>query len=1179
MEAADSALSASTLNSATLTRFTDFIANYEGIAISGQTSVASIEAMHGVSYNADTGNFYKLSDNSFNFSNAQNDATSGAGAVFIAGVGGFIATSNSAAENAFLDSLSGTQEIWLGSSTSFGTTDNWTWNEGAEAGDLIWDGTGSFAPAGTYTNWVSGDPNEAGDAGLRMVNGGEWRDSNANTGNFRYVAEVSGDEAFAAVYDSISNVAFANVLIEAVSHSGFPQNTASNMLDVIEYDGVNAHHMLKLLRGYESGDLQGFQAEIFVDWIEGGILSQTTYLETLDLLVYNAMSMEVFSNLVEYAQGQPGAEDSFFSGINDYLLNGAGTNDDRANIVNNLFQDGASTMPDIQGDTLSRLLEITDLANAVDTGDMLALSQDVASGKIEGYMLDQLVDLIDDTGNSFSLNDGVDVLSYITDGSVSAGAAGHLLQMLNNHFQAFSPEVDHVGFDEFMDFMRTGNQEIGATLVESIWSADIEPQTGFILKDMVAAGQISDTGLERLLEYTDSSLVSGGIDRVELNSFVFHLEGAPPEIDPVDAANMLGNIGREGFTTDFVNDVMLVANAGPAEIAFIEKMLAGLQDGHVDIENAKAYAELVATDGDYLYFADNLLDKSMSNGTSPDVPAYLRLAEEMIIQAELPAGDPLKLPIGEVNHLIDDYNISGTHPTNIGANLAPKILENLHENPGYSLSDAINSINVGGNVNATHTPGLLNPVEKTSLEGQLVSKGIPIGPTSLGDKVVNRISKDGLLEADVVQDLLLSSGYSDGVIFALLNTVTAPAATAIPYTMFKALVEHSAELSPGGVIENILDVAGSDISFGDLSVWMEYLQQNIDNSANGLDAFELDALATTLQSGRLTGGNAMEIAFDMSQNDLTSAQNESLMQHIANDNISDDAGVKLFDALSTGTASGLDYDGATRLIDRIPSVLNETEFGNIMDNISAENIDGWAVNQMMQHIEDGKIGDANGVDFLLEISNGNVNGQDLFSFNNAIDSGQISATGADHFVSAIQNGHIDAAQSGDMIEFFGYGTLSPAGFDSMLEAVNANGLSPDIAISMMGEVHDGDIVAGDLEGLFTDYNLGNISHDSFDFASYGVESGVIDSGEFGDLVSNLDATIDAALNTLANGNTAAVESDLENAGWTEAQEDVVGDFIEINQNLTDALPDPDGNLFDLEVPTENEDALVGYHGV
>ncbi|MDF3064875.1 MAG: peptidase gametolysin [Polyangiaceae bacterium] len=99
------------------------------------------------------------------------------------GSGWGLASVESAAENSFLSSLTGTTEYWL-SGTDSAVEGTFVWASGAS----FWSGgpTGSAVP-GAYVSWVSGEPNNTGDC-MRITAGGPWRDASC-TSSYRAICE------------------------------------------------------------------------------------------------------------------------------------------------------------------------------------------------------------------------------------------------------------------------------------------------------------------------------------------------------------------------------------------------------------------------------------------------------------------------------------------------------------------------------------------------------------------------------------------------------------------------------------------------------------------------------------------------------------------------------------------------------------------------------------------------------------------------------------------------------------------------------------------------------------------------------------------------------------------------------------------------------------------------------
>lgn len=132
------------------------------------------------------------------------------------GLRGYLATSTSAAENAFLTSRAGAAAAWLGGSdeaitrapgsdTNIAASEGtWRWVDGPEASVNFWlpvCGTGlkglCSAAGGTerFNNWNDGEPNNAGTEGaLQILAGGagRWNDLAINSPTLPYIVEYGG---------------------------------------------------------------------------------------------------------------------------------------------------------------------------------------------------------------------------------------------------------------------------------------------------------------------------------------------------------------------------------------------------------------------------------------------------------------------------------------------------------------------------------------------------------------------------------------------------------------------------------------------------------------------------------------------------------------------------------------------------------------------------------------------------------------------------------------------------------------------------------------------------------------------------------------------------------------------------------------------------------------------------
>lgn len=146
---------------------------YSGSLIS--VSIASVLAENaGVVHNATTNSFYRYVTTTLAWEAANSAAT----ATTINGVAGHLAHSNSATENAYLDTISGTASIWIGGSDG-AVNGEWRWVGGPDDGLQFWQGQAAGSSVGgAYTNWSPGEPNDYNgfEANIELVNGGQWND-------------------------------------------------------------------------------------------------------------------------------------------------------------------------------------------------------------------------------------------------------------------------------------------------------------------------------------------------------------------------------------------------------------------------------------------------------------------------------------------------------------------------------------------------------------------------------------------------------------------------------------------------------------------------------------------------------------------------------------------------------------------------------------------------------------------------------------------------------------------------------------------------------------------------------------------------------------------------------------------------------------------------------------------
>ncbi|MBI2233555.1 MAG: type I secretion C-terminal target domain-containing protein, partial [Micavibrio aeruginosavorus] len=117
------------------------------------------------------------------------------------GVAGHLVQITSATENSYIDTLTGTNDVWMGG-TDFATEGVWLFSGGVLNGLQFWQGTSTgSAQNGFYTNWAASQPNNSGGGGSQyqsFLDGGTWDDIRS-TGSSKqtYVIEWEGSQVLA----------------------------------------------------------------------------------------------------------------------------------------------------------------------------------------------------------------------------------------------------------------------------------------------------------------------------------------------------------------------------------------------------------------------------------------------------------------------------------------------------------------------------------------------------------------------------------------------------------------------------------------------------------------------------------------------------------------------------------------------------------------------------------------------------------------------------------------------------------------------------------------------------------------------------------------------------------------------------------------------------------------------
>ena len=139
------------------------------------TVADALAEIGGLQYNEDTASFYLYMSGAV----TAPTAFANAAATSLNGVAGHVVHVTSAAENAYIDNITGTAVTWLGGQDT-AVEGEWRWIGGELDGELFWLGNiGGSAQNGYYENFNANEPNDyvGGEDYMEIQNGGGWNDN------------------------------------------------------------------------------------------------------------------------------------------------------------------------------------------------------------------------------------------------------------------------------------------------------------------------------------------------------------------------------------------------------------------------------------------------------------------------------------------------------------------------------------------------------------------------------------------------------------------------------------------------------------------------------------------------------------------------------------------------------------------------------------------------------------------------------------------------------------------------------------------------------------------------------------------------------------------------------------------------------------------------------------------